>query len=207
MNVAQIPSLEKEVQSCSPSGSVDEYLADVVEVDCTHSAHKQLQLANEVSQMLEGGFTDPKETIRTVDTVDSRSSREARSLTSSYQAEQNLPLTSLNLVDDLVDLRNDESFNVFLKITSEDVNDIVDPDVNLNPALGVQQYEQHAAQVDVSIVSIYIYIFLNLKLQNVAQHDKGHGTCQSLSEPLQIDEAFEDSDDSSRVLPKEFVKV
>ncbi|XP_075664598.1 uncharacterized protein LOC142634194 isoform X2 [Castanea sativa] len=187
LNVAQIPSLDKEVQSCSPSGSVDEYLADIVEVDCTHSAHKQLQLANEVSQMLEGGFTDPKETIRKVDTVDNRSSREARSLTSSNQAEQNLPLTSLNLVDDLVDLRNDESFNVFLKITSEDVNDSVDPDVNLNPALGVQQYEQHAAQ-------------------NVAQHDKGHGTCQSLSEPLQIDEAFEDSDDSSRALPKEFVK-
>ncbi|KAF3965267.1 hypothetical protein CMV_010525 [Castanea mollissima] len=189
LNVAQIPSLDKEVQSCSPSGSVDEYLADIVEVDCTHSAHKQLQLANEVPQMLEGGFTDPKETIRKVDTVDNRSSREARSLTSSNQAEQNLPLTSLNLVDDLVDLRNDESFNVFLKITSEDVNDSVDPEVNLNPALGVQQYEQHAAQ-----------------LQNVAQHDKGHGTCQSLPEPLQIDEAFEDSDDSSRALPKEFVK-
>ena len=202
MNVAKIPSLEKEVQSCSPSGSVDEYLADIVEVDCTHSAHKQLQLANEVSQMLQGGFTDPKKTIRKVDTVDSRSSREARTLTSSDQAEQNLPLTSLNLVDDLVDLRNDESFNVFLKITSEDVNDIVDPDVNLNPALGAQQY---AAQVDVSIVTIYIYI--NLKLQNVAQHDEVHGTCQSLSEPLQIDEAFEDSDDSSRALPKEFVKV
>lgn len=202
MNVAKIPSLEKEVQSCSPSGSVDEYLADIVEVDCTHSAHKQLQLANEVSQMLQGGFTDPKKTIRKVDTVDSRSSGEARTLTSSDQAEQNLPLTSLNLVDDLVDLRNDESFNVFLKITSEDVNDIVDPDVNLNPALGAQQY---AAQVDVSIVTIYIYI--NLKLQNVAQHDEVHGTCQSLSEPLQIDEAFEDSDDSSRALPKEFVKV
>ena len=156
MNVAKIPSLEKEVQSCSPSGSVDEYLADIVEVDCTHSAHKQLQLANEVSQMLQGGFTDPKKTIRKVDTVDSRSSREARTLTSTDQAEQNLPLTSLNLVDDLVDLRNDESFNVFLKITSEDVNDIVDPDVNLNPALGAQQY---AAQVDVSIVTIYIYIY------------------------------------------------
>ncbi|KAK7834058.1 crc domain-containing protein tso1 [Quercus suber] len=140
LNVAQIPSLEKEVQSCSPSGSVDEYLADIVEVDCTHSAHKQLQLANEVSQMLQGGFTDPKETIRKVDTEHGRGSREARTLTSSDQAEQNLPLTSLNLVDDLVDLRNDESFNVFLKITSED-----------------------------------------------------------------IDEAFEDSDDSSRALPKEFV--
>jgi len=158
LSVAQIPSLEKEVQSCSPSGSVDEYLADIVEVDCTHSAHKHLQLANQVSQMLQGGFTDPKETpketIRKVDTVDSRSSREARTLTSSDQAKQNLPLTSLNLVDDLVDLRNDESFNVFLKITSEDVNDIVDSDVNLNTALGAQQY---AAQVDVSIVSIYIY--------------------------------------------------
>nr|XP_023881872.1 CRC domain-containing protein TSO1-like isoform X2 [Quercus suber]POE73775.1 protein tesmin/tso1-like cxc 2 [Quercus suber] len=146
LNVAQIPSLEKEVQSCSPSGSVDEYLADIVEVDCTHSAHKQLQLANEVSQMLQGGFTDPKETIRKVDTEHGRGSREARTLTSSDQAEQNLPLTSLNLVDDLVDLRNDESFNVFLKITSEDVNDIVDPDVNLNPALGAQQNEQYAAQ-------------------------------------------------------------
>ncbi|XP_050286402.1 uncharacterized protein LOC126725637 isoform X2 [Quercus robur] len=168
LNVAQIPSLEKEVQSCSPSGSVDEYLADIVEVDCTHSAHKHLQLANEVSKMLQGGFTDPKETpketIRKVDTVDSRGSREARTLTSSDQAGKNLPLTSLNLVDDLVDLRNDESFNVFLKITSEDVNDIVDSDVNLNPALGAQQYA------------------------------------------AQIDEAFEDSDDSSRALPKEFVK-
>ena len=160
LNVAQIPSLEKQVQSCSPSWSVDEYLADIVEVDCTHSAHKQLQLANEVSQMLQGGFTDPKETIRKVDTVDSRSSREARTLTSSDQAEQNLPLTSLNLVDDLVDLRNDESFIVFLKITSEDVNDIVDSDVNLNPALGAQQYEQYVAQVDVSIVYIYIYIYI-----------------------------------------------
>ncbi|XP_050246285.1 CRC domain-containing protein TSO1-like [Quercus robur] len=167
LNVAQIPSLEKQVQSCSPSWSIDEYLAEIVEVDCTHSAHKQLQLANEVSQMLQGGFTDPKETIRKFDTVDSRSSREARTLTSSDQAEQNLPLTSLNLVDDVVDLRNDESFIVFLKITSEDINDIVDSDVNINPALGAQQYEQYAAQ---------------------------------------IGEAFEDSDDSSRALPKEFVK-
>jgi hypothetical protein len=44
-------------------------------------------------------------------------------------------------------------------------------------------------------------------LQNIAQHDEGNGTCQSFHEPLQIDEACEDSDDSSRALPKEFVKA
>ena len=57
------------------------------------------------------------------------------------------------------------------------------------------------------MLALLLYIYVNLKLQNVAQHDEVHGTCQSLSEPLQIDEAFEDSDDSSRALPKEFVKV
>lgn len=47
-----------------------------------------------------------------------------------------------------------------------------------------------------------------LKLQNVgAQFDVRNGTCQSFPEPLQIDEACENSDESSRRLSKEFFKV
>lgn len=147
LNVVQIPSFEKEVQSCSPSGCVDQYLADPVEVDCTPSAHKQLQLSTEVPQVLQSGYTDPKETIKKVeDTMDSSSTREAGALTSSDQAKKNLCLSSLKLDENVEDLRNDESFNVFLKITSENVNDIADSDVNLNPVSGVQHSEQYAAQ-------------------------------------------------------------
>jgi hypothetical protein len=158
LNVVQIPSFEKEVQSCSPSGCVDQYLADPVEVDCTPSAHKQLQLSTEAPQVLQSGYTDPKETIKKVeDAVNSSSTREAGALTSSDQAKKNLCLSSLKLDENVEDLRNDESFNVFLKITSENVNDIADSDVNLNPVSGVQHSEQYAAQVNVGIDYIYIY--------------------------------------------------
>lgn len=47
-----------------------------------------------------------------------------------------------------------------------------------------------------------------LKLQNVgAQLNDRNGTCQSFSEPLQTNEACENSDESSRRLSKENFKV
>ncbi|XP_021817857.1 protein tesmin/TSO1-like CXC 3 isoform X6 [Prunus avium] len=61
-NIVQIqnPSFE-EVQLCSPSGCVDEYLADPVEVDSTCSADLRSQRTNEVPRLLHSGFSPGKE--------------------------------------------------------------------------------------------------------------------------------------------------
>ncbi|XP_041015450.1 protein tesmin/TSO1-like CXC 2 [Juglans microcarpa x Juglans regia] len=188
LNVVHIPSFEKEGQLCSSAGCIDEYLLDPMEVDSTNSTHLGLQSAGEVPELLQSGYAGLKGTIKKVDdAVDSN--REDGALTSCDPAEKNLNVSPLKLVESAVDLRNDERFDAFLKgFTSEKAKDIVDADMKLNPISGVQHCERHAAQIE------------------GVQQDEGDGACQSLDEPLQINEACEDVDDGSRTLPKEFVK-
>lgn len=151
LNVVHIPSFEKEDQLCSPSGCIDEYLVDPMEVDSTNSTHFGLKSAGEVPQLLQSGYADLKGTIKKVDDVVD-SNREDGALTSCDPAEKNLNQNPPKLVESAVDLRNDERFDDFLKgFTSEKAQDIVDADMKLDPVSGGQHCERHAAQVNVGI--------------------------------------------------------
>jgi hypothetical protein len=148
LNAVQISSLEREVQSCHSLGWVGECLAKPVEVDGINSANPCLQLTKEVCQLLQSGYTGSKDTIKKVDDAFD-STREAGGLTSLDQDENDLPLSSLKVVEAAVNLKNDERFDEFLKFTSEKINDIVASDMNPDPVSGVQHYERYAAQVNV----------------------------------------------------------
>lgn len=142
----QISSSEKEVQSCHSSGFVGEYLANPVEVDSINSANPWFQSNKEACQQLWSGYTGSKDTIKRIDdAVDS--TREAGGLTSLYQAENNLPLSSLKVVETAVNLSNAERFGEVLKLNFLNAIDFADSDMNVDPVSGVQYCEGYVAQV------------------------------------------------------------
>lgn len=57
LNVVQITRFDKEVQSCSPSDYIDEYLTDPSEVDFTNAVHSSSPPAKEVPQLYQGDGT------------------------------------------------------------------------------------------------------------------------------------------------------
>ncbi|PQQ21284.1 protein tesmin/TSO1-like CXC 3 isoform X4 [Prunus yedoensis var. nudiflora] len=126
-NIVQIqnPSFE-EVQLCSPSGCVDEYLADPVEVDSTCSADLRLQRTNEVPQLLHSGFAPGKESNTEVCDI-MFGSPENEAVLISDQAEKDLPLSSLEMSQAAINQRDGKKTEelsrfIFEKVKESDVN-------------------------------------------------------------------------------------
>ncbi|ONI16103.1 hypothetical protein PRUPE_3G078800 [Prunus persica] len=126
-NIVQIqnPSFE-EVQLCSPSGCVDEYLADPVEVDSTWSADLRSQRTNEVPRLLHSGFAPGEESNTEVCDI-MFGSPENEAVLLSDQAEKNLPLSSLEMSQAAINQRDGKKTEelsrfIFEKVKESDVN-------------------------------------------------------------------------------------
>ncbi|KAL6285833.1 hypothetical protein ACE6H2_010223 [Prunus campanulata] len=126
-NIVQIqnPSFE-EVQLCSPSGCVDEYLADPVEVDSTCSADLRSQRTNEVPRLLHSGFAPSKESNTEVCDI-MFGSPENEAVLLSDQAEKDLPLSSLEMSQAAINQRDGKKTEelsrfIFEKVKESDVN-------------------------------------------------------------------------------------
>ncbi|KAK9282038.1 hypothetical protein L1049_004950 [Liquidambar formosana] len=188
LNVELIPCSEKEVQSCSPSRCVDEYLADLVEEeDCTNSADSSLKIANDAPQALQSGFTGQKEIIKTRNDAGGDKNTESGPcvrLTLSEQAEEDHPGNSLELAETAGNQRDAERLDEFPDVISRKVNDIVESDMYLDPACGEQHCEQIVAQIA------------------GGQQDEWDCASKSFSESLQIVEAYEHCDESLGPVPK-----
>ncbi|XP_021817853.1 CRC domain-containing protein TSO1-like isoform X2 [Prunus avium] len=126
-NIVQIqnPSFE-EVQLCSPSGCVDEYLADPVEVDSTCSADLRSQRTNEVPRLLHSGFSPGKESNTEVCDI-MFGSPENEAVLLSDQAEKDLPLSSLEMSQAAINQKGGKKTEelsrfIFEKVKESDVN-------------------------------------------------------------------------------------
>ncbi|KAJ7951864.1 TESMIN/TSO1-like CXC 2 [Quillaja saponaria] len=175
-DIVPFPGFEKEFQSCSPSGSIGEYLADHVEVECKNSADLSLQPAS--YQLSHCEVTGDKEMMTEVH------SGVTGTIKASDQMQAILPSSSLALVEAGVSYRDDEKFDEFLGFTYEEINNILVTHKNLDLVSGEQFCEEHAAD-----------------LNNAGgNYEKQHGIHQPFSESLQIVEANERSDESSRTV-------
>ncbi|BFG24601.1 hypothetical protein CerSpe_108770 [Prunus speciosa] len=126
-NIVQVqnPSFA-EVQLCSPSGCVDEYLADPVEVDSTCSADLRSQRTNEVPRLLHSGFAPGKESNTEVCDI-MFGSPENEAVLLSDQAEKDLPLSSLEMSQAAINQRDGKKTEelsrfIFEKVKESDVN-------------------------------------------------------------------------------------
>ncbi|KAK2651511.1 hypothetical protein Ddye_011367 [Dipteronia dyeriana] len=120
-----LESLEKAVQSGSPSGCVDEYLTDPVEVeDCTNSAGSHVRQPNNLNRLLQFRYTVPKETIPKVNDGNSEDCK----IMLPDQAK------SVDLIETAVDERDTERFVGPLELTSKNVNDQITRNVKLQNA-------------------------------------------------------------------------
>ncbi|PRQ50754.1 putative transcription factor Tesmin family [Rosa chinensis] len=84
--IFQNPSFEKEVQLCSASGCIDEYLADPAKVDCTGSA--------DIQSSINAGKESNTEVHEVID-----GSTKSEPLPTLNQAEVGLPLPSLTQIE------------------------------------------------------------------------------------------------------------
>ncbi|KAK3219552.1 hypothetical protein Dsin_013522 [Dipteronia sinensis] len=152
-----LESLEKEVQSCSPSGCVDEYLTDPVEVeDCKNSAGSHVRQPNNLNRLLQFSYTVPKETIPK---VNDGNSEDCKIMLPD-------PAKPMDLIETAVDERDTERFDGPLELTSKTVNDQVES--NLLLVSRTQHYEQYLAQIS-----------RNVKLQNAGdQLNQQSSNCQ-----------------------------
>ncbi|KAF3450838.1 hypothetical protein FNV43_RR06927 [Rhamnella rubrinervis] len=120
-NVVRIPSFEKEIQSDTHSGSVDEYLTEPMGLeDSMNSA--------------DIGFTATKETITKVVSLDGNTENQAITLTD--QAAENLPSGSVDWRDNK---KVKENFPEFMSEKDES-------DINEDLLSGALNCEQHATQ-------------------------------------------------------------
>ncbi|KAL5758163.1 hypothetical protein ACOSP7_020774 [Xanthoceras sorbifolium] len=143
-NALLVPCLEKEVHCCSPSGGVEEYLTDPVEVeDFTNSVDSHVQQANNLHRLLQFSFNAPKETIPKVNYANDGNSEDYM-LMFPDQAKADPPLSSLDLVETAVDQKDTERFDGSLELTSKNVNDQVES--NLLLVSRTQHHEQYMAQ-------------------------------------------------------------
>ncbi|KAF8406973.1 hypothetical protein HHK36_006094 [Tetracentron sinense] len=148
-----------QVQSCSSSGCIDDYLSDPMEVDYVNSADSANLCLKQVSnapQALQSGCTSSNETITKLDYngEDIRKDIEtevAASLTSLEQAEEDLlwkslfhikPVETKNMQSD-----GERASNECPNVISEKVNDLVESHLSLDFGSGTQHCNSLVAQV------------------------------------------------------------
>ncbi|XP_024037152.1 protein tesmin/TSO1-like CXC 3 isoform X1 [Citrus clementina] len=116
MSTVLVPCMQKELQSCSPSGCVDDYLTDPVEVEgCSNSNELCVQPAKNVSKLSSSGFNSPTITSPKVNGANDRNSEDFMHMLPD-QAEQD-PLRSLALFETAIEQRDAESFDGSHKLT------------------------------------------------------------------------------------------
>ncbi|KAL9460345.1 hypothetical protein AB3S75_003536 [Citrus x aurantiifolia] len=116
MSTVLVPCIQKELQSCSPSGCVDDYLTDPVEVEgCSNSNELCAQTAKNVSKLSSSGFNSPTITSPKVNGANDRNSEDFMHMLPD-QAEED-PLRSLALFETAIEQRDAESFDGSHKLT------------------------------------------------------------------------------------------
>ncbi|GAY60047.1 hypothetical protein CUMW_199090 [Citrus unshiu] len=116
MSTVLVPCIQKELQSCSPSGCVDDYLTDPVEVEgCSNSNELCVQPAKNVSKLSSSGFNSPTITSPKVNGANDRNSEDFMHMLPD-QAEED-PLRSLALFETAIEQRDAESFDGSHKLT------------------------------------------------------------------------------------------
>ncbi|GLU22128.1 hypothetical protein SLE2022_382240 [Rubroshorea leprosula] len=122
LNSGLIPCSQKEVQSGSPSGCVDQYLTDPAEVEIKDDAKGCVKpTAADSSQLLQRDFTGSEVTTEK-DNADG-SNAVVRAQTLPDLAEKNLPSESLNLVQTSDEKAHDETYDEYLEFMSKRAED------------------------------------------------------------------------------------
>lgn len=130
---------------CSPSGCVDEYLADPVEVDSTCSADLRSQRTNEVPRLLHSGFSPGKESNTEVCDI-MFGSPENEAVLLSDQAEKDLPLSSLEMSQAAINQKGGKKTEELSRFIFEKVKE---SDVNACLVSRAQNCGENAAKVNV----------------------------------------------------------
>ncbi|KAH9666530.1 hypothetical protein KPL70_020671 [Citrus sinensis] len=188
MSTVLVPCMQKELQSCSPSGCVDDYLTDPVEVEgCSNSNELCVQPAKNVSKLSSSGFNSPTITSPKVNGANDRNSEDFMHMLPD-QAEQD-PLRSLALFETAIEQRDAESFDGSHKLTPTEKADQVESNTFLLSS--AQHYEHQSGGV--------IKAGLNVMLQNTGtQHNGQDGRSQS---PKNLQNVEADKNSSENVGP------
>lgn len=148
MSTALVPCIQKELQSCSPSGCVDDYLTDPVEVEgCSNSNELCVQPAKNVSKLPSSGFNAPTVTSTKVNGANDRNSEDFLHMLPD-EAEED-PLRSLVLFETATDERDTERFDSSHELTPTEKADQVESNMFLLSS--VQHYEQYVSWVRIQI--------------------------------------------------------
>ncbi|KAK9229297.1 hypothetical protein WN944_022258 [Citrus x changshan-huyou] len=206
MSTVLVPCIQKELQSCSPSGCVDDYLTDPVEVEgCSNSNELCVQPAKNVSKLSSSGFNSPTITSPKVNGANDRNSEDFMHMLPD-QAEED-PLRSLALFETAIEQRDAESFDGSHKLTPTEKADQVESNAFLLSS--AQHYEQYVSwakapnAVKVRLRSSQsggvIKAGLNVMLQNTGtQHNGQDGSSQS---PKNLQNVEADKNSSENVGP------
>ncbi|KAJ6963351.1 hypothetical protein NC652_001848 [Populus alba x Populus x berolinensis] len=173
-----MPCFQKEVQSYSSSGCIDEHLADPFKED-------------NIMNFSMSSLTSHKETTTKAD--DTNTGNGKATVLMSDQTGEELPSVSMNFFDATAREKETERFGEFLQCLSGTVDDHVESDIFGDTFFGEQHHELFSPQ--------------NIELQAAAgQHDKLGASFQIFPEFLQRDEAYNYSKESLGSLSKESVK-
>ncbi|KAH9714900.1 hypothetical protein KPL71_020818 [Citrus sinensis] len=200
MSTVLVPCIQKELQSCSPSGCVDDYLTDPVEVEgCSNSNELCVQPAKNVSKLSSSGFNSPTITSPKVNGANDRNSEDFMHMLPD-QAEED-PLRSLALFETAIEQRDAESFDGSHKLTPTEKADQVESNAFLLSS--AQHYEQFTAHFDekslYTMSSFEMSVSQNVMLQNTGtQHNGQDGSSQS---PKNLQNVEADKNSSENVGP------
>ncbi|KAH9666531.1 hypothetical protein KPL70_020671 [Citrus sinensis] len=203
MSTVLVPCMQKELQSCSPSGCVDDYLTDPVEVEgCSNSNELCVQPAKNVSKLSSSGFNSPTITSPKVNGANDRNSEDFMHMLPD-QAEQD-PLRSLALFETAIEQRDAESFDGSHKLTPTEKADQVESNTFLlSSAQHYEQYVSRATHFDekslYTMSSFEMSVSQNVMLQNTGtQHNGQDGRSQS---PKNLQNVEADKNSSENVGP------
>ncbi|KAL9405753.1 hypothetical protein Peur_002725 [Populus x canadensis] len=173
-----MPCFQKEVQSYSSSGCIDEHLADPFKEDSIMNSSMS-------------SLTSHKETTTKAD--DTNAGNGKATVLMSDQTGEEIPSVSMNFFDATAREKETERFGEFLQCLPGNVDDHVESDIFGGTFFGEQHHELFSPQ--------------NIELQAAGdQHDKLGASFQIFPEFLQRDEAYKYSKESLGSLSKESVK-
>ncbi|KAK9232192.1 hypothetical protein WN943_022437 [Citrus x changshan-huyou] len=183
MSTVLVPCMQKELQSCSPSGCVDDYLTDPVEVEgCSNSNELCVQPAKNVSKLSSSGFNSPTITSPKVNGANDRNSEDFMHMLPD-QAEQD-PLRSLALFETAIEQRDAESFDGSHKLTPTEKADQVESNTFLLSS--AQHYEQYVSRASVNrildnlILNPFTFLVINEKKRGLFFSQETHFDEKSL---------------------------
>ncbi|XP_010250000.1 PREDICTED: uncharacterized protein LOC104592360 isoform X2 [Nelumbo nucifera] len=144
-----------QVHSCSPSGYIDEYLADHVDADSPNSADSHLKQSNDTPQQIQNQCTSSEETVVKSDIeIDAKKDTDSRALACETSLEKSgrnylgrslLPIKLVETKDKQKDA--ERLSNESPCLLSEQVNDFVESDLSPELASATENDENLVDQV------------------------------------------------------------